>query len=155
MEETKIEARREKPISDHDRRAAAAHQNNLRQQAAQKSIRATAPKQHPRQKPAERVAARHSVRRRRSQRFRGRVDRARRENRGGRGARPAKRAVNKASAGHEPNGSRPGGPNSSINLEVSASLSVALQAENDFVQRYKGSAWVPAFAGTYAADGKI
>ena len=78
------------------------------------------------------------VRRRRARRSRDRVDRSRGRGRGrGRGARPAKRAVDKASARHEPNGSRPGGPNSSIHLETSASLSVALRAVNDFTYVWK------------------
>ena len=45
---------------------------------------------------------------------------------------PAERAVEKASAGHEPNVSRPGGATSNVDLEISASLSVTLQAENVF-----------------------
>ena len=60
------------------------------------------------------------------QRSRRRVDRARGRSRGeGRGARPAKRAVEKAPARHNPGG------NSSISLEISASLSVTVQAGND------------------------
>ena len=83
--------------------------------------------------PAGRVVARRSVRRRRSQRSRRRVDRARgRSHGGGRRTRPAKRAAEKASARHDPSGSRPGGLNFSINLEISASLAVTLQTENDF-----------------------
>ena len=63
---------------------------------------------------------------------------------------PRKERCKKASARHEPNGYRHKSPNCSLNLDISASLAVALQAETDFMYMDVYSWYRFHFAGRYA-----
>ena len=129
-EEPEIKARRENRDQAF-RKIAAQQQHQKKPPAAcsQKFEPSGSPKEPSREMPAGRVVARRSVRRRRSQRSLSGLGAASTA-RGGEGAAEAAegdplRAGEKARARYEPNGSPPGGANSSITLEISASLSDA------------------------------
>ena len=116
-EEPEIEVRREKPISRSPR------SSSTKQISGSKQPKYRTERQPPRnlgnsQRDESSPVAQFGAAA--LKRSRGRGDHARGRNRGGgRGARPEKKAVDKASARYEPNGSQPGGANYSIKLESS------------------------------------